>query len=346
MASRLALALASATFVLAATSAPSATFAQERTASARATARALMDEGFERRERGDLRGALEAFRAADALVHAPTTTLEVARVEDALGMLLEARNTLESMAPPASTSEPRPFVDARAAASRLSDDLDARMPSIRFVLQGAARDAASIAIDGDVIPRAARDVAHRLDPGQHVVVVRGAGGSESRLVFSVREGEARQLEVAVPDAPAPVSPVSPALPQSATPSATPSSATPLKLRPSIESAIPQNRTLAYASFGVAAAGLAVGAVAGLVAIAHKNDAASQCAAGNCPPSTYHDLDVARGASTTSDVGFVVAGLGAVVGAVDLLVLRRPEPRAPRDVRAFVGPGSVGIRGSF
>jgi hypothetical protein len=337
MASRLAIALASAAFVLAATAA-TASFAQQPTASARATARALMDEGFERRERGDLRGALDAFGAADALVHAPTTTLELARVEEALGMLVESRNALESMAPPTSTSEPRQFVEARAAASRLSDDLDTRTPSVRFALQGTARDGASITIDGEPIPRAARDVAHRLDPGPHVVVVRSAGGGESRVAFSLREGESRQLEIAVLDAPAAVTP---SAPQSATPSALP-----VKLRPPVESSSAQNRALVYGSFGVAATGLAVGAVAGLVAIAHKNDAATQCVAGGCPPSAYHDLDVARAASTTSDVGFVVAGVGAVVGVIDLFVLRRPEPKATGALHPFVAPGGFGLSGSF
>jgi hypothetical protein len=348
MASRLAIALSFATFVFAATAAPAAWGQQQPTASARATARALMDEGFEHRERGDLRGALEAFRAADALVRAPTTTLEVARVEEALGMLLEARNTLESMASPTSTSEPREFAEARAAAAHLSEDLDARVPSVRFALQGAARDGASIAIDGDAIPRAARDVAHRLDPGQHIVVVRTAAGSESRVTFSLHEGEARQLEVAVADVPAPVSPVvttspvAPSAPQAATPSATP-----VKRPPAVGSSpIAQNRTIAYVSFGIAATGLAVGTIAGLVAIAHKNDAATQCVAGECPPSTYHDLDVASGASTVSNVGFVVAGLGAVAGVVALLVERRPEPKAAGFLRPFAAPSSVGIGGSF
>jgi hypothetical protein len=280
-------------------------------------------------------------------VRAPTTTLEVARVEDALGMLLEARNTLESMAPPTSTNEPREFAEARAAGSHLSEDLDARMPSVRFALQGAARDGASISIDGEAIPRAARDVAHRLDPGQHVVVVRNAAGSESRVTFSLHEGEARQLEVAVPDAPAPVSPVvamstvAPSVPQATAPSATP-----VKRPPAVGSPIVQNRTTVYASFGLAATGLAVGTVAGLVAIAHKNDAAAQCVAGECPPSTYHDLDVASAASTVSDVGFAVAGLGAVVGVVALFVDHRPAPKAAGGLRPFAAPGSVGIGGSF
>jgi hypothetical protein len=222
---------------------------------------------------------------------------------------------------------------------------------MRFVLQGTARDGASIVIDGDAIPHAARDVAHRLDPGQHVVVVRSAGGSESRVTFSLREGEARQLEVAVPDPPAPAPPavplsaLAPPAPQAA-PQATTPSATPTKRLAPVGSPTRPDRTIAYASFGLAAAGLAVGTVAGLVAIAHKNDAASQCAAGECPPSTYHDLDIASGASTVSDVGFVVAGLGAVVGVAALFIESPPKRKAAGALRPFVAPGSLGLGGSF
>src|SRR5579884_1405121 len=64
------------------------------TAADRETARALMDDGRALREKNDLRGALQRFKAADDIMHVPTTALEVARTQIPLGLLVEARDTI------------------------------------------------------------------------------------------------------------------------------------------------------------------------------------------------------------------------------------------------------------
>ena len=73
-------------------------------------------------------------------------------------------------------------------------------------------------------------------------------------------------------------------------------------------------TLSYVGGSVALAGLVVGSVTGISAISHKNDAKKACVNGNCPPSTWSDLDSARSMATVSSVGFVVGAIGAVVAA--------------------------------
>src|SRR3954469_7244655 len=68
--------------------------AAEPKAAQKKIARGLLDEGRAKDERGDHKGPLESFRAADNLMHVPTTALEVARQEIALGLLVDARDTL------------------------------------------------------------------------------------------------------------------------------------------------------------------------------------------------------------------------------------------------------------
>src|SRR5229473_5030248 len=63
----------------------------------RAAARNFMTEGRARKERNDLKGALESFRSADAIMHVPTTGVEVARAQVDLGDLLEAHETLDAL---------------------------------------------------------------------------------------------------------------------------------------------------------------------------------------------------------------------------------------------------------
>jgi len=315
--------------------------AQEPSASARATARSLMDEGFDHREHGDQHGALEAFRAADALVHAPTAALEAARSELALGMLVEARNHLEAIAgaTPA-PNEPREFAEARDAAGQLADDLDARIPTLRIAIENDTRDPASLSIDGEAIPRAARNAAHRLNPGAHLLVVRASDGREARVSVTLREREARRVAMTLPDLPAP--------PRAAPPAPAPVIATTKAPARDVPAPVPgRDHTLLYVGAGVGGAGLVVGTVAGLSALSHRNSAASQCKNGECPSSSFHDLDAASTASSISNVGFVVAALGAAAVVTDLFILPHPKPAAgSTTVRPYVGAGTAGVHGTF
>ena len=63
----------------------------------RETARSAMQEGRDLRDKGDLKGALQRFKTADDIMHVPTTSLEVARAQVALGLLIEALDTIAAI---------------------------------------------------------------------------------------------------------------------------------------------------------------------------------------------------------------------------------------------------------
>jgi hypothetical protein len=267
----------------------------------------------------------------------PTTALEAARSEAALGLLVEARNRVESvLAIVASPGEPRELGEAREAASQIGDDLDARIPSVRVVIEGDARDAAALAIDGEPIPSAARGVSHRLNPGAHVISARAPDGREGRALVTLREREARRLVIALPNVPS----------AAAEPPSRIASAPLLPSEP--PSAPPARRgyTIAYVSFGVAGAGALTFAISGIVALVHRDAAAAHCTGGRCPPATFPDLDTASTASTIADVGLVIAGAGVAVGLADLLLDRGGAKATSRGVGPFVGVGTAGLRGAF
>lgn len=98
----------------------------------RETARTYMTEGRKQRDENDLKAALRAFEAADAIMHVPTTGLEVAKTEAMLGQLVEGRDVALRVARSSpEPGEPAPFAEARAAARKLADELEGRIPSIR-----------------------------------------------------------------------------------------------------------------------------------------------------------------------------------------------------------------------
>src|SRR5580658_8764412 len=61
----------------------------------RATARSLAHEGFDAQQHGQFAVAADRFSRAEALVHAPTLLLGLARAEVGLGSLLAAHETYE-----------------------------------------------------------------------------------------------------------------------------------------------------------------------------------------------------------------------------------------------------------
>src|SRR5580692_6857338 len=149
----------------------------EPSAADKETARRLMSEGRAQRDAKDLAAALQSFQAADALMHVPTTALEVARTQIALGKLVEAHDKLLAMDRiPATPDEPRPFVEARAAAETLGNDVEARIPTLKITILGLSAGATpTVLVDGTEIPPAALMAKRAIDPGHHVVTANVEG---------------------------------------------------------------------------------------------------------------------------------------------------------------------------
>jgi hypothetical protein len=91
-------------------------------------ARELFVQASELRDQGDVRGALEKFKAAHALAVNPITTFELARTYEALGMLEEARSAYTAIAGlPVQPGETERATSARRDAARAAEDLRARV---------------------------------------------------------------------------------------------------------------------------------------------------------------------------------------------------------------------------
>ena len=299
-------------------------------ASERETARSLMTDGRDRRARNDLRGALASFKAADAIMHVPTTGLEVARTEVACGQLVEARGAIrELFRIPTRPDEPKPFAEARAAALALDGELASRIPSIRLVLENATGDP-HVRVDGIAIPAAAASAPIKLDPGRHVVEAgEGAGGARAEVTLAEREDRPVTLTL---------HPVAPEPAASAPPPAEPAPPRP-RSRPA--------RAIAIAGFGAGGAGLVAGSIAGFISIQKTSALKGTCDGNRCPPAAAGDLDTAHSTATVATLAFVAAGVGVAVGVGALLVGDPPADTVGRArVVPWIGPGMAGLHGTF
>jgi hypothetical protein len=176
-----------------------------------------------------------------------------------------------------------------------------------------------------------------VDPGHHVLKARtetGAGDQE----IDIAEGEQKLVELeltAIAASPAPV------------PALAPSPAEPETL-PKVHS--PTALTIVgMAAFG---AGVLVGSVTGLVSLSKKSTLTTECPNRICGPSSYSTLDSANALATVSDVSFAVAGAGAVLAIVTLVVGHTPAPAASVSpssgwtLAPWIAGAEAGVRGSF
>ncbi|WP_437281547.1 hypothetical protein WME90_13610 [Sorangium sp. So ce375] len=170
----------------------------EPSAADRQTARTLLIEGRKKRDAGDVAGAREDFQAAHALVRAPTTGLDLARADEALGRLIEARETAyEVVHLPLGSDEPSAFTQARATAAAMVEQLEARIPSLLLRVEGAAPDQLEARVDGQPIPRAALPYPRKLNPGRHEVVVTAPGFQTARREVTLKQAERAPVEVRI-----------------------------------------------------------------------------------------------------------------------------------------------------
>jgi hypothetical protein len=297
------------------------------------TARAFMATGRDKRDTGDLPGALEAFKAADAIMHVPTTGLEVAKTQIALGQLVEGLDTLLSVARiPKAPDEPEPFTVARDEAAALVDKVTARIPTLSIVVQGmpAGMDL-EVTVDGVAFPASAVKLPLRLDPGKRVVVVR-AGTLTKQSKVELAEGESRTETIDLSEA----------KPVSAAPATTP----PL---PTTEDTPRPTSTLTHVGFAVGGAALIAGTVTGVISWSKTSSLKDDCRNGACPPAKHDELSSARSLATVSTIAFITAGVGVGVGLYGLFSAEAAPAKPAKTeatVRAFVGLGSVGLAGSF
>jgi len=315
-----------------------ATALAEPTAAERETARGLMSQGRTQRDAKDYRAALQSFQAADAIMHVPTTGYEVAKTLELMGQLVEARDTvLRVLRIPEQPSDPQPFKDARAKAQALSDDLEVRIPSVKIALKGVPEGTTpTVTIDGTAIAVAALAGPFKLNPGHHVIEAKTkTAAGKAEIDVAEKETKDVAIELVATGATTAPEPTPEPPPPEKPPEPPPSSS--------------GSRTLTYAGFGVAAVGAILGGITGFVSISKKNDAQAQCTDNRCPPKTHDTIDSANTMATISTVSFIVAGVGAGVGIVSLLLRSDNPPPAPTTgvhATPWIGLGSAGVRGTF
>lgn len=285
-------------------------------------------------EARDFARALDEFRASMELYASPNARLYIARCLRELGRYDEAVNEYERAMREANdraATDPR-YVATRDAARSELLAVEPRVSRLTLTIHNAPPNVLARVNDRE-IPAAALGVPFAVMPGHLVVTAEAPGwerssrevdvdaGREVTVGFSLRERP--RLPGEGPNDPGRVT------------------------TPARRGGVP--RAVAWASFGVGAAGLvAFGVFAGL-ASGRFSDIETRCGSAPCPESERAAIDEGRTFTTVANVGLGVGIAGVAAGAL-FLILSRPsaEPAPPRTegLRVSVGPTSVTVGGSF
>lgn len=321
----------------------------EPSAADKETARNLMNQGDASYASKDFKAALRSYVAADQIMGVPTTGVEVAKAQEALGKLVEARDTLlQVMRYPKADNEPRPFAQARQQANERSRKLAERIPSVTVLLSGLGEgQRATVKIDGTVLHAAAVGMPRKLNPGKHTIEVTASGFADVRreIVLPERAQERVAIELQPVTAAPPLVPNEPA---AATATEAPPRSAPAPVEAD-QGATTSTSSLTYIGFGLAGVGLTVGGITGALAYSKTGAAKDQCTGNVCPTTAESDIDSAKSMGTISTVSFAVGLVGAAVGVYGLMNPSEPEPSgSARSVRwqPTVGLGNVGVVGQF
>jgi hypothetical protein len=324
----------------------------------RAQARDLGQQGYAAMDSKDYAKAADLFRRADALYHAPTILLGLARAEAKLNKYVESwehyhRIVLEG-APPGA---PQPIRDAIDAAKKEMTDVEGRRAKVTITVKGP--DQSTVTLDGAPMSAAALGVERLVNPGPHVAHAAATGWKDAEQNFTVADGGRAQVSVqmeaasaAAPAAPGPASATSP----TSTTTGSPSTDGDMASTPDT-TANPSRgswKTLGWIGVGVGGAGIVLGAITGAMAAGSKSAASnSPCVNGPCSPSdlsTYKsNRDGYYTMGTISTIGFIAGGVLAAAGGALLLFAPHGEsvPATTATwVSPYVGPGSAGVTGRF
>lgn len=331
----------------------------------RAAARSLATQGAEAFTSGRFDEAIDLLGRAEALVHAPTHLLLIARAQTRLGRLVAAKETylkiLREELPPAA---PAPFKRAQLDAREELAAVEPRIASLRIALEGAAGRKIGVKLDGQPVADALLGVHRPIDPGNHAVVVSPPGLAPIEQTITLADGERKEMKIPIPESPVPAPSQEGAGAGQGTWGGDGAGAP-----PGPTPGTPERKTNPLVlGGGIAAAALGVGGVVvGSVFLAkggatqrdandlsarHGCESQAPVDGLECGPPIQRQIEALDGDAasqrTTGVINLITGGV-LLAGGATLIVLEltsRPQPSSSAWIAPYVTPTGLGVRGAF
>jgi len=312
---------------------PSATPTQEPRPSASSieSARNLMDIGHHKFARGDFAAALDAYRAANDIMHVSTTGLGVGRALIKLNRLLEARSVLLAVSRlPPRPNESKPLLRGRRNAAKLQNDLADMIPSLRVEIS-APKDVKNpkLVVNGELVPAALIGQPQKMDPGEHQIELSAPTYKSDKQTIQLVVSQQRTVRLTLSEK---------------------SDASSSNVFSKFFASTP---TMSLIGFGVAGAGIIAGTVTGGLALGAASEAKAGCQGDLCPAANETAAKSAvkrsKPLAHVSTASFAIAGAGAIVGVLGMVLIGSDETSDEEDqasIQPVLGLGYGGLHGRF
>ncbi len=321
----------------------------------RGAARTLGYEGISEFQAGRYAVAAEKLDRAYLALKVPSLGLWSARAFEKVGRLVAASERYrEVMRLDPSGGDLAVQEQAQADAAREQAALEARIPTLVILVEGAGAEPVSVSVNGVALPASLLGAKRPVDPGAVMLEAR-AGERLEREQITMAEGEHRSVTLTLAPkapgaAPATNAPATNAPPANAKTTQPAGASTPVNAAPpGADTGGSSTTTLAIVAFGVGGAGLILGSITGGMAASRIQDIDDRdvCRDNQCPPSMRDEVDDYNTLRTLSTVGFGV-GLGATAAGVALLLAAPKTQTAAGTLRVapWVAPGFTGFVGEL
>jgi hypothetical protein len=267
-----------------------------------ADAEAAFRDGRKAVQAGDWATACAKFAESERIEPAPGTLLNLADCEDHTGQLVSAHEHFGV----AASGFPRGDARRTLALAREAQ-VDKRIVRLTLRLAPSGPPDAVVHRGDAVVPASALGAPMLVDPGSMTLVVTARGHADRPYTLSLHEGDQVEQMLEVGDV------------QTGTPS--PASAAPAATAPAAVSgpAAPPvtgrgRRTVGFVLGGIGVAGLATGAVTGLLALDRASTVKSHCPDLACDPQGLSAASQGQWLAPTSTVAFVAGGVLVAAGA--------------------------------
>jgi len=293
------------------------------TAENMATARDSLKEGMALRDAGNPAAALPKLHLAYVLVGTPVTGYELGKTYALLGQLLSAREAFISVGRmPRSIEESERSENARRESERLAAELEPHVPKLRIHVTLPPGATATVSVDGVALLTEALVAPRSVNPGTHEVTAKAGDGEPVSTKVEIKADETKDVSLA---------------PHWIQPKPAPTPERPYYIKTTVS-------PLLYVGVVAGVLGTAGGSTALGLAAQERADGTKLCGARYCPPSSKSNFDAVFRYDVLGTTSFAIAGAGA---CVSLWAFLKPKTeKVYTGIAPVVGPGSVGVRGTF
>lgn len=275
--------------------------------------------------------ALTELNASLDIVASPNTRLYIARTLRDMGKLVPAYVELGRAAVEANelVRDDARYEQAATAARDERAQLEPKLAFLEVTVAHPAPDT-TLRVSGDEVRRGGWAEPVPVVPGEVTVVAETPGRPPVTQQITVRAAEHKQVAIDAGVEPTPVPAAQPTI---------------------VETKASAMRPLAWATAGVAVAGLATFVVAGTMANGTYSDLEKACGTGPCPAGHAGDVSAGKTQQALANVGL---GVFAVFGAASatLFIISMPKKNSAQGrtsaptARVTAGPSFVTLRGTF